>query len=190
MEDGEKGVKKRVEHVAMLTATSFPHVLDVRGKLTPTERRHGLYTVTVYEFAGHLKGAVEIVQPQTTGTVEWGEPYLAMSVEDVRGIVGTPTVVVNGTPETMLQRAESTMGLQPNLRVPLRGMKELNGHLEFDMAFSALCRTLSAADTGGGRKRVFGCVGCFFIGDGNAGSDGVESGEADRSDECEPVDAD
>jgi inner membrane protein len=131
MEDGEKGVKKRVEHVAALTATSFPHVLDVRGKLTPTERRHGLYTVTVYEFAGHLKGSVEIVPPQTTGQVEWGEPYLAMSVEDVRGIVGTPTVVVNGTSETMLQGAESTMGWQPNLRVPLRGLRELKGHMEF-----------------------------------------------------------
>jgi len=131
VEDGEKGTKKRVEHVAALTATSFPHALDVRGKLTPTERRHGLYKVTVYEFAGHLKGSMEIVQPQTTGKVEWGEPYLAMSVDDVRGIVGTPTVVVNGTPETMFQGAESTMGWQPNLRVPLRGVKELNGHVEF-----------------------------------------------------------
>ena len=131
MEDGEKGTKKRVEHVYELTATSFPQVLDVRGKLTPTERRHGLYKVTVYEFAGHLKGSMEIVQPQTTGKVEWGEPYLAMSVEDVRGIVGTPTVVVNGTPETMFQGADSTMGWQPNLRVPLRGVKQLTGHVEF-----------------------------------------------------------
>jgi inner membrane protein len=131
MEDGGKGAKRKVEHVAALTATSFPHVLDVRGKLTPMERRHGLYTVTVYEFAGHLKGSVEIVPPQTTGQVEWGEPYLAMSVEDVRGIVGTPTVVVNGIPETMSQGSESTMGWQPNLRVPLRGVKELKGNMEF-----------------------------------------------------------
>jgi inner membrane protein len=131
MEEGEKGARKRVEHVAALTATTFPHVLDVRGKLTPTERRHGLYTVTVYEFAGHLKGSMEIVPPSTTGEVEWGEPYLAMSVEDVRGIVGTPTVAVNGVPETMLQGADSTMGWQPNLRVPLRGMREVKGHIEF-----------------------------------------------------------
>ena len=131
MEDGDKGTKKRVERIAQLTATSFPHLLDVRGKLTPTERRHGLYTVTVYEFAGHLKGSMEIVQPQTAGKVEWGEPYLAMSVDDVRGIVGTPTVVVNGTPETMFQGAESTMGWQPNLRVPLRGVKEMNGRVDF-----------------------------------------------------------
>jgi inner membrane protein len=131
LEDGDKETKKRVERIAELTATSFPHVLDVRGKLTPTERRHGLYTVTVYEFAGHLKGSIEIVQPQTVGKVEWGEPYLAMSVDDVRGIVGTPTVVVNGTPETMFQGAESTMGWQPNLRVPLRGVKEMNGRVDF-----------------------------------------------------------
>ena len=131
MEDGEKGTKKRVEHVAELTATWFPHVLDVRGKLTPTERRHGLYTVTVYEFAAHLKGSMEVAPPQTAGTVVWGEPYLAMSVEDVRGIVGTPKVMVNGTPETMLQGADSSLGWQPNLRVPLRGVKELNGHVEF-----------------------------------------------------------
>jgi inner membrane protein len=133
VEDGEKGTKKRVEHVTAMTATSFPHVLDVRGSLTPTERRHGLYKVTVYEFAGQLKGSMEIVQPQTTGTVVWGEPYLAMSVEDVRGIVGTPKVAVNGIPETMFQGAESTIGWQPNLRVPLRGVKELGGNLEFSI---------------------------------------------------------
>ena len=54
MEDGEKGTKKKVVHVAELLATSFPRVLDVRGTLTPTERRHGLYTVTVYELATHV----------------------------------------------------------------------------------------------------------------------------------------
>ena len=76
---------------------------------------------------------MEIVPPQTTGQVAWGEPYLAMSVEDVRGIVGTPTVMVNGTPETMLQGAESNMGWQPNLRAPLRGVRELKGHMEFEI---------------------------------------------------------
>ena len=131
MEDGEKGTKKKVVHVAELLATSFPRVLDVRGTLTPTERRHGLYTVTVYELATHVHGSVEIVPPQTAGTVEWGEPYLAMSVEDVRGIVGTPAVTVNGTRETMYQGGEAGLGWQPNLRVPLRGAKELQGRLDF-----------------------------------------------------------
>src|SRR5258708_4954030 len=58
------------------------------------------------------------------------------------------------------------------------------------MAFSPLCRTLSSADTGGGWKRVFRRMGCFFVGNRDAGADGVKPGEADRSDECESVDAD
>jgi len=132
MVDEGKGTKKPVEHVAQMFATSFPHVLDVSGKLSPTERRHGLYKVTVYELSGQLKGAVDVTEPQTTGKIEWGEPYLAMSVTDVRGIVGTPRVLVNGTPQTMLQGADSTtMGWQPNLRVPLQGVKDIHGHLEF-----------------------------------------------------------
>lgn len=133
MEDGKKGTKKKVVHTAALIATSFPHALDVRGDLRPTQRRHGLYTVTVYEFAAHVKGSVEVVPPQTSGKIEWGEPYLALSVEDVRGIVGTPAVTVNGAPETMYQGGESGLGWQPNLRVPLRGAKELQGRVEFAM---------------------------------------------------------
>jgi len=85
MEDDGTGTKKRVEHITALTATSFPRVLDVRGKLIPTERRHGLYAVTVYEFAGHLTGVVEVLPPQTAGKVEWGEPYLAMSIGYAEG---------------------------------------------------------------------------------------------------------
>jgi inner membrane protein len=87
-EPDAKGKMQTVKHVAELTATTFPHVLEVRGKMTPTERQHGLYKVTVYEFGGHLTGSFEVVDPQTTGTVVWGEPYLALSVDDVRGIVG------------------------------------------------------------------------------------------------------
>ncbi|SNS37812.1 inner membrane protein [Granulicella rosea] len=130
-EDGDEGAKKRVEHVEKLTATSFPRVLDVRGRLKPNQLRHGLYSVTVYEYVGHLSGGMEIVQPETKGTVEWGEPYLALSVGDVRGIVGTPAVMVNGAPEVMVQGGEAGLGWQPNLRIPLHGRKELSGKLEF-----------------------------------------------------------
>ena len=72
-----------------------------------------------------------------------------MSVEDVRGIVGTPKVTVNGTPATMLQGAEVTVGWQPNLRVPLRGVKELSGHVEFSIDMNlAGTERLSVAPVG------------------------------------------
>src|ERR1700733_1080275 len=58
------------------------------------------------------------------------------------------------------------------------------------MAFTAVRWTFSSADTAGGGKWVFSRMGCFFVGNRDAGADGVEPGEADRSDECESVDAD
>ena len=132
-EEDAEGKKKQVEHVTSMSASWFPRVLNIRGTLKPTELRHGLYTVTVYEFAGHLKGSMDITPPQTTGKIQWGEPYLALSVEDVRGIVGTPKVTINGVPATMIQGGESAMGWQPNLRAPLQGFNEMNGHIEFDI---------------------------------------------------------
>jgi inner membrane protein len=132
MEEDSKG-KKAVEHVNQMNATYFPQTLDVRGVLTPSERRHGLYKVTVYELAGHLKGSMNIVPPQTQGKVEWGEPYLALSVDDVRGIVGTPQVLINGAPASMLQGADATLGWQPNLRVPLHSVTGFKGRLDFSI---------------------------------------------------------
>jgi inner membrane protein len=130
-EENDKGVKRQVTHVDQLSAISFPHTLEVRGKMVPSERRHGLYRVSVYEFAASITGKITVIQPQTKGTVEWGEPYLAMSVQDVRGIVGTPKVLINGTPETMLQGAPALTGWQPNLRIPIRGGHEMDGSFPF-----------------------------------------------------------
>lgn len=128
---GDKGVKKTSVHKQELTATTFPRELDVSGAIVPNERRHGLYKVQEYEFQGELKGRLDVVDPPIEGAVMWTEPYLELSVADVRGIVGTPKVMVNGVLETMLQGAPGTTGWQPNLRVPLHGMTGLKGHLDF-----------------------------------------------------------
>jgi inner membrane protein len=130
-ETSDKGVKKVTARKQELTATTFPQELDVRGTMLPNERRHGLYKVPVYEFATVLKGHLAVVDPPLEGIVVWGEPYLALSVQDVRGIVGTPKVVVNGVSETMLQGAPATASWQPNLRIPLRGINSLHESVDF-----------------------------------------------------------
>ena len=137
-ERDDKGVMKEVTRSVDLNAISFPRTYDLRGKLAPSERRHGLYTVTVYEFDGHLQGSIDIAPPPTTGTVTWGEPYLALSVQDVRGIVGTPAVTINGTSATIIQGAGGLTSWQPNLHIPLRNLATMNGHLDFaiDMALA------------------------------------------------------
>jgi inner membrane protein len=133
MEDQGKGVTKRVEHTADLNALSFPRILDLRGTITPNERRHGLYTVEVFKLAAHLKGSIEVAPPQTFGTIVWGEPYLAMSVQDVRGFIGTPSVTVNGHPETMVHGANAVTAWTPNLHIPLRNITPSENHLDFNI---------------------------------------------------------
>jgi inner membrane protein len=148
-EISDKGVKKTSVRKQELTATSFPRELNMHGVMLPSERRHGLYKVEVYELQGQLKGHFDVVDPQAEGTVVWGEPYLALSVTDVRGIVGRPKVLVNGIEETMLQGAPATTGWQPNLRVPLHGMSAVTGHIDFAVDLNlAGTETLSMAPVG------------------------------------------
>jgi inner membrane protein len=135
-ETDDKGVKRTHVQKDELTATSFPRELSMRGTMLPSDRRHGLYKVEVYELQGQLKGRFDVVDPKTEGSVTWGEPYLALSIQDTRGIVGRPRVQVNGAEETMLQGAPTSSGWQPNLRIPLQGVSELKGNVDFSIDFN------------------------------------------------------
>jgi inner membrane protein len=127
-----KGVTQRVAHTEKLNALSFPHTLDLRGDLKPDTRHHGLYSVTVYELNAHLNGSVPLARPATIGDITWGEPYLALSVDDVRGFVGTPAVTVDGRPASIVQGADPvSVNWTPNLHVPLHNMTAPNGQLDF-----------------------------------------------------------
>jgi inner membrane protein len=132
----EKGVKSTQQRKYPMIATSFPRELKVHGLMAPSERRHGLYKVKVYEFHGQMQGHFDIVDPATEGTVVWGEPYLAFSVSDVRGIQGTPKVTVNGAELSMLQKAPTSASWKSNLQAPLSGAHELNGKLDFEVALN------------------------------------------------------
>jgi inner membrane protein len=119
LDDDGHGRKVRNEHTASLYALSFPHNLDLTGQLKPSDRRHGLYSVTVYELDAHLTGTIPVITPKTTGTITWGDPYLALSVGDARGFTGRPTVSINGSPAAIIQGADTVNGWTPNLHVPL-----------------------------------------------------------------------
>jgi inner membrane protein len=133
----DKGVKQIVDHTRTGTAWSFPHELNVTGELVPSERRHGLYKVPVYEFDSHLAGTVDVVEAQlregeTPQDVTYGTPYFALAISDVRGIVGSPKMTVNNIPVKIFQGAPEQTSWQPNLQVPLRVAPEgLHGRLAF-----------------------------------------------------------
>jgi inner membrane protein len=135
----EKGVKQIIEHTRIGSVWSFPHELNVNGVLVPSERRHGLYKVPVYEFDGHLTGTVDVADPQllegeTPQNVTYGVPYFALAVSDVRGIVGSPKMTVNNLPVQIFQGAPVSASWQPNLQIPLRVAPEgLQGRLTFTL---------------------------------------------------------
>jgi len=132
-EPNDKGVLRAVTHTASLNAISFPSTFDVRGQLKPSARRHGLYTVTVYELTANLTGNIPVAPVPTTGTVVWGAPYLALSVEDVRGFVGTPSVVINGQPAPLVHASDALTGWTPNLHIPLRALNPAGDKIDFAM---------------------------------------------------------
>ena len=133
----EKGAKQIIDHTRSGSSWSFPHELNVTGTLVPSERRHGLYKVPVYELDSHLTGTVNVADAslndgETPQNVTYGIPYFALAVTDVRGIVGSPKMTVNNLPVQIFQGAPESASWQPNLQVPLRIAPEgLHGRITF-----------------------------------------------------------
>jgi inner membrane protein len=75
----------------------FPRTLSMEGQVLPSERRLGLHRVRVYELRSSLRATFDAQLPPDPGGVrEIGVPYLSMSIADVRGLVGTPALEVDG----------------------------------------------------------------------------------------------
>jgi inner membrane protein len=138
-ETSDKGVKSIVEHTRAGSAWSFPRDLDLAGELKPSERRHGLYKVPVYELDSHMVGSVDVADAilrdgETAKDVTYSAPYFALAVSDVRGIVGTPNMTVNNRPTQMYQGVPDQLSWEPNLQVPVRVPPEgLHGRLNFTL---------------------------------------------------------
>ena len=98
--DGKTKVNVVMKEVSDVT---FPAKMAFAGTLDPSERRHGLYRAAVYGMQAHVTASIDVPdQPSTSGR-NFGEPYLAFELSDVRGIIGLPVVRVNGQPMTMTQ---------------------------------------------------------------------------------------
>ncbi len=88
--------------------TFFPKTLRLDGVVTPAEKHRGLHVVRVYELGAKLKGRFDFVLPtEVSGATlkEVGEPYLSIGVDDVRGLIGTPNLALDGHPALLLQGA-------------------------------------------------------------------------------------
>ena len=82
---------------------TFPTKFAMDGTMTPSERRHGLYKTAVYVLETKLHATIDVPDAAVEGKVTYKEPYLALELSDVRGIVGLPVVTVNGSVLPMRQ---------------------------------------------------------------------------------------
>lgn len=82
----------------------FPGTLSVQGALVPAVRKRGLHEVRVYELQSTLSAHFEKTLPDDpAATRTLGRPYLSVSIADVRGLVGTPTLTVDRAPVPLEQ---------------------------------------------------------------------------------------
>ena len=77
----------------------FPGAMSVQGTLVPAIRKRGLHEVRVYELQSTLTANFEKVLPEDPSAIRTlGRPYLSISIADVRGLVGTPSLTLDGAP--------------------------------------------------------------------------------------------
>lgn len=103
----------------------FPKALDLRGQLQPDTRRRGLHEVRVYElrdalvrarFDATLPTDADPAHPRRIGT-----PWLSYAIADVRGLLGTPQLRIDGIERGIEQGAWGGSGIHARLAVPAPG---------------------------------------------------------------------
>jgi len=73
----------------------MPARLQIEGQLQPDERRIGLFPVPVYRLHARLQAEFDETDYPAKDGRTYGQPYLALGIKDVRGLVGTPLLRVD-----------------------------------------------------------------------------------------------
>ena len=103
--------------------TFFPSSLDMSGHLRPDVRKRGLHKVRVYELKAVERAVFAIALPadDPAHPRRIGEPWLDYGIADVRGLVGSPRLLVNGRPHAIEQGVHEGQGIHARLAIPAAG---------------------------------------------------------------------
>ncbi len=88
----------------------FPDTLDIDGSLTPQMRYRGIFKIPFYAFKATLSGGFAGFNPETISRneddsrIEIGIPFVALHVSDLRGLDGSPSLIVGGEKLAFAQR--------------------------------------------------------------------------------------
>jgi inner membrane protein len=121
---GTKKIETQVEQSYWL---QMPSKLVVDGGMLPDERRVGLFRVPVYTWKAKVSAEFsDDDYPVKAGRV-YGTPYLAVGIADVRGLVGSPDLKVDGEALTLQPGIGDVTGIGKGLHVPLQGFADSTG---------------------------------------------------------------
>jgi len=102
----------------------FPNELKIAGKIVTERRYRGIHQVLMYSgghsFAGDftLPAVSDFARDSATSQLTMGQPYIALSVSDVRGIRDIPVMLVAGRKHPFAQGARLP-GYASGMHVPL-----------------------------------------------------------------------
>src|SRR5690606_25744390 len=127
-----------------------PRSLRVSGELVPDTRRIGLYEVRVFQWNARVESRFdELKLPEVAGRA-YEEAYVVVGLGDVRGLVGTPSLTVDGGGVTLEPGTQRLAGRMDGVHAPLeRGVGALAAS-EINLDVSLLgTQTLGVAPVGG-----------------------------------------
>lgn len=116
----------------------LPEQLRIEGRMLPESRYRGIFEVLFYKLDGHLSGRFQIpTQPpaptEKGGRLEMGTPMLALSLSDVRGIVGMPQATLGGLTLKFRPGIPGVPGQGIHAPLPPEALKALQAGPGFDM---------------------------------------------------------
>jgi len=105
----------------------MPARLEVSGTLVPDERRIGLFRIPVYRWQGQVRAHFNADDYPVKAGRRYGTPYLALGISDVRGVVGSPSLRVDGRPLPLRPGVGRASTLGPGLHAPVTGLVDAQG---------------------------------------------------------------
>jgi inner membrane protein len=99
-EDGKdkREVVKRESHAVYL----FPETLEMDGDIGTDFKRRGLFKALVFDLKGGMRGRFRVPQSlpvsprNATSVITFGEPYVALGIDDPRGLTAAPKLKWGG----------------------------------------------------------------------------------------------
>ncbi|WP_420007338.1 cell envelope integrity protein CreD [Xanthomonas sacchari] len=119
--DGKRVTKRETETGYVLQA---PRRLQVEGELKPSQRHIGLFKVQVYSWHARLKAEFEDLDYAAADGRRYGTPYLAIGLQDVRGLVGTPNLRADGRALPLQPGSEGLANISKGVHAVLPALRD------------------------------------------------------------------